>query len=616
MATIFSNYNVDFSEKYLGHTPLSLAVLMGNQVLVETIMKLPYTNPHQSLDYGMGNVLTIYILKRYEDIIPPNAKEILDCLVNLGANLLKHVNKLYNAIEFMDEEHAVSKDKTRRKSTVILNGPPKKNDETKAIQQKKLKDYIKELGRNTIMKYIQIQAVENLYNLIEDNEMEHECVKILAEFLTPFVVISNLQHLFRHGKIKFERYNKDICLQLIDIVNIHRKEIKPVKTKTKEKKPKKSNTKKEKTDEVCQPEAKHEVMDAYDYSVILDITDFNTIKKADINFNLLPPGIDNAIKYEVCFHCLKRSNKVLLLCPRCQLIYFCSDVCNKANLKLQTIHTCNINFYASISERLKSPDASEDKQNLSELYNRVRENCEKRWLKKREEEIKLKKKKIEEEMKSDIYGIRFLRRMNQLKNMSKTPTLTTLLGSASNTGIESEERAGLKKKREKSFLSNRTFTSSNKIKPTSRDNENKNIDDKKYKCMVTKKHVISLLELEDKTDKEKQCKEIKCVCKTCAIQEEHAKKIKHKCIAVDAPKKVREKFKVIKENDISTKANAIVKKLRQIPSRYREFIELLTKYFPDVDFSSLFLPYACYSNGQMYYKFLDKDFYTKTYSMM
>lgn len=607
MVTIFNNSDIDFADKYLGHTPLSLAVLMGNQTLVETMMQLPSTNPHQILDYDMGNALTIYILKKYDDIVPSNAKEILNCLVDLGANVLKPIGIWENAIEFMEKD-----DIFKRKKSKVLKEQPKKTNNTKVFSQKQLKNYIIELGRDAIIKYIQMQAVENLYNLIEDDLAEHECVAMLAEFLTLYVVIPNLQHLFRYGKIKAERYDKEVCLKLIDIVKAHQKEIKPKKGKGKN--PKTAN--KKQTDDKTQQEAKNEILDAYDCSVILDITDFKKVKRVDINFNLLPPGIDNTSKYKICFHCLKRKNKVLLLCPRCQLVYFCSEYCNKANLKLHSPHTCNINFYLSVSKSLETPDAADIKPKLSELYNRVRENCEKRWLKKREEEIELERRKFEEEMKSDTYGIKCMRMMNRQRRSIKTPTVITLLGSTSDLTMVSDEYTDTGRKQVDYSVSNKTYACSDKIDPTARKYVNDSVTDEKYKCMVTKRHVISLTQLHNKSERNVPCKKKNCNCKACAKHDEGANNVKYKCIAVNGPKNMDKKLQVNREYDIFAEAKANVKKLRHIPSRYKEFIELLTQYFPEVDFSSLFLPYACYSNGHLYYKFLDKDVYTKTYSMM
>lgn len=65
-----------------------------------------------------------------------------------------------------------------------------------------------------------------------------------------------------------------------------------------------------------------------------------------INQNLPDPEIDaDSSKYRICYNCFKKNGKVLVVCPNCELVYFCSNDCNKNNLKKKTKHGCNNLFY-------------------------------------------------------------------------------------------------------------------------------------------------------------------------------------------------------------------------------------------------------------------------------
>lgn len=57
-----------------------------------------------------------------------------------------------------------------------------------------------------------------------------------------------------------------------------------------------------------------------------------------------------------------------------------------------------------------------------------------------------------------------------------------------------------------------------------------------------------------------------------------------------------------------------LKRITRLPEKYQYFVELLARYFPDLDISQLFVPYACYSGGQLFYKFLEGDVFAQTYS--
>lgn len=52
----------------------------------------------------------------------------------------------------------------------------------------------------------------------------------------------------------------------------------------------------------------------------------------------------------------------------------------------------------------------------------------------------------------------------------------------------------------------------------------------------------------------------------------------------------------------------------RLPPHYQYFMRKLLELFPDLDLSSLLLPYACYKDGELYYKFIENKYFCSTYS--
>ncbi|KAJ8986146.1 hypothetical protein NQ317_005619, partial [Molorchus minor] len=244
IATMLILHEIEANDTYLGHTPLSLAVLAGNFNLVQIFLKMvPIPiDPHRQLEYGMGNVLTLFILKRYDNCLPlEKASDMLKLLVEFNVNPLGSVGDFENAIAFMDKEHEVIKVEKGK-------GKKGKKDKKKSKSSKGSKKSKKGKERDTIIKYIQLEAVKHLYNLAEAGMMNYGFTKVLAEFLTPPVAIDLLTALFNRGTIKTARFDKEVCLNVLEFVEKYQKVVKvkkPKKDKGK-KKGKKKDKKKDK----------------------------------------------------------------------------------------------------------------------------------------------------------------------------------------------------------------------------------------------------------------------------------------------------------------------------------------------------------------------------------
>lgn len=62
-----------------------------------------------------------------------------------------------------------------------------------------------------------------------------------------------------------------------------------------------------------------------------------------------------------------------------------------------------------------------------------------------------------------------------------------------------------------------------------------------------------------------------------------------------------------------TLGSVLSKADQRFPKQHQYYFEKLLEIFPELDLSTLLLPYVCFKDGQLYYKFMDSRFY-QTYS--
>lgn len=135
MANLLLHYGADVNAYYLGHIPLTLAMLRGNVKLMETLL-MNGANPNIKLDHNMGVPSTVLVLKRYEKLLPTEICEtIYEVLYKYHVNPLKTLTNKDNAIEFMIKEHEVLKDKLAN----TTKGKKDKSGKKKQKKQKKVK---------------------------------------------------------------------------------------------------------------------------------------------------------------------------------------------------------------------------------------------------------------------------------------------------------------------------------------------------------------------------------------------------------------------------------------------------------------------------------------------
>ncbi|KAL1497399.1 hypothetical protein ABEB36_008377 [Hypothenemus hampei] len=252
IAKTILNININIEETYLGHTPLSLAMLSGNIALVKCFLKTNIYDPHKPLQYGMGNILTLYALKRFDKILPlAKCKEILTVLMNANMNVLNKVYESENAIVFTEDRDNYFDQFTDKTQKIDNNS--KRRKEEKNTQNHAIKEFLKSIGRQIIIKQVQLTITDIIFLFIEEDMLEDSEISIILStvYLTPQIAIENLKGLFEYGKIEHDRLDPKNIRKFFEFVSIHNKlmkkdkrskEIKKEKRKDKEPKEEKKNT--------------------------------------------------------------------------------------------------------------------------------------------------------------------------------------------------------------------------------------------------------------------------------------------------------------------------------------------------------------------------------------
>ncbi|XP_074032109.1 uncharacterized protein isoform X1 [Leptinotarsa decemlineata] len=563
---------IDINATYLGLNALSLAILSGNSVLVENLLSSDLTDPYQFLDPKKGNILTLLFSEQFKEILPvEKCIEMIKFLVEFGVSPLQNVGEFENAIGFVDFESIDTENKKDKQRPT--SSQKNKNDFLTVLN-----NHLKELTREMIIENIKMKATENLYNLAYTDMLKYESVKVLAEYLTPEKAIENLKLLFNYGKLNIEQLDKEICLILLDYINNNEKEIK-------QKKKKKSPEKR--THTTLADECKVD-----NYKVTIENINFHEIPISK-NSYLLKPGLDDPARYNVCFECLLGRNKELTSCIRCQWIKFCSIRCNKLNLKRKNNqHICSMNVFEKKADQLFDDESKKIQANkyLETLCKMAHEKSNLMVLEKKNIEMEKMKRKEEEEKKLDIYGTRYLhkKKCGFVKQLSNTKNDLMISNHAVKQNVKESLRMSsvLDEKLQKlSYTANRC---------SSQSSQRKKFD------TFERNNKIKLTHKVPKKKKDCICPPTKC------DDDESMKKSTSK-----TPLSIDSKFEPLPNLE---EPYLISRKIKKIPRKQQYFMEILTKYFPNMDLSYLLLPYICYSNGHLYYQFMDENGFWKNYS--
>ncbi|XP_071052155.1 ankyrin repeat and MYND domain-containing protein 1-like [Onthophagus taurus] len=338
-------FKLDLNEVYLGHTPFSIAILRGNVKLIKWFVESNLIDPYGVFGENMGSALTILILKRYNLILPLEvAQEVYDVLIGFNFNPLVNILNKGNVIEFMEEEYKVIGDekKEMKKKGKKVKGKAKKSKKGKKNPVDELKKYLLLKTKEMLQRNIVAKAFLHLriFIILIKNETT-DIMKTLIQFFSLKTIQKCLQLLIQRGIIEYNKLNIMVIYKFLNLLN-----------------------------DFLKKKDKHISTGDIFYGLYWKIIENQK------NSNLIEPEIDtNEEIYKVCFYCCKKSNKKLIICPMCGLVYFCSQECNKLSNKKSTIHNCNYLYYDKerfkMNESSKFENAYKESNQLQEALNKA-----------------------------------------------------------------------------------------------------------------------------------------------------------------------------------------------------------------------------------------------------
>nr|XP_022917211.1 uncharacterized protein LOC111426764 [Onthophagus taurus] len=548
MITSLTSYAEDLNkEKYLEHTPFSIAILRGNLKLVNWYVETKSVEPYAIFGENMGTALTILTLKRYNSIVRIDmAEDVYDCLIGLNFNTLVDIGDSGNVIEFIDEEYKVVADKKGKKNK------KGKNKSTKGKKKNLIDDlgkYLVEKTRNVLQRHILAKAFHYLRTFITlSTDPSAEIIKTLIKFFDFKTIQQFLQILIDRGIIQYNKLNVVVVYKLLNLMN-----------------------------DLLKKKDKHiligDVFNGLDWKM----------KPIDRLPELIEPEIDTKEEiYKVCFYCCKKIDKLLIVCPTCGLVYFCSKECNKKSIKHPSIHNCKYLFYEKELKRMKEcsklgipyKESNQLEDALSEATKSLFEALEKKFGKDKASKLleaamaggELDIDKLMdsceyiENLIEDKLGI-LNADVDQLKeSLGETmptthPILKDKSGNASD--LDSQGKKGKKKKGDDDDDEDGKKGGKNKKKGK----DSKTSKDEQFDSKLATTNLD-----DDKSQMKKPC-----YCEPCI------------------------KYVGKKNLDVKT-----------IPIQCQFLLEQLATLFPDFDFTGAMWPFVVYCDGQLYYRFKDK----------
>lgn len=186
-----------------------------------------------------------------------------------------------------------------------------------------VKNCLLDVTKRVLDKRVKTRALTYLYDFLshvdddyDDKDDESDIFHTLAKFMQLEFVVKTLQLFVDAKKIRVDKGTWKHCEFLANLVT-----------------------------DCNKPQGKSKTNPAQP-SVTIDQLDLNRDVGKNANFqHHVELDTDDDI-YKVCFHCYLKKDKLLFVCPECGLVYFCSQQCNAANIKLKSsIHPCTELFY-------------------------------------------------------------------------------------------------------------------------------------------------------------------------------------------------------------------------------------------------------------------------------
>ncbi|KAK4873613.1 hypothetical protein RN001_012973 [Aquatica leii] len=343
--------------QYLGHVPLSIAVLRGNVKLVRALLETGKVDPNCLLGEQMGVPLTVYILNRYKST--PSLIEcenVIRMLEQFGANPFNSTGGRGNVIEFAGiEQEEEKKELPKQNKKKVKNAKPKKESKPGLIIRSQIKLIIESVTEDVLLRHIKGWVLKYLYHFTKCQNYYDEIAEQIAKFISIAECISIMQIIFYRGVIPVDTdENYETLYDLVEFVinaNCPSKDDTPTSFNV-------------------------------DIHKLLENFQFTKLPSKQGYLNLPQPEVDeHSEKYIVCFYCYKRLNCQLFRCPKCKLIYYCSEECNALGIKYKsTKHKCSLNFYANLKKAYNDDQDKKPDDHELPLVNRYIKPDQKRRL--------------------------------------------------------------------------------------------------------------------------------------------------------------------------------------------------------------------------------------------
>lgn len=552
IAFILIENGASVDDYYLGHTALSLAILRGNVALVKTLLD-SQIDPNQILGEEMGTPLALFILKRYTDVLPlSTCLELLQVLFDYKANPFNTTGERGNLIEFLLKEYEPVPDgePTKGKKAQKNSGGKYKKGVGGKVKQSNVDQYRNVLffaAKTTLEKHIKGWTVKCLYRFVEAQDYYDDISENMARFLNPAETVQIAQLLICRGRIAVQENTYNTLYDLVEfIVNVANKH--------------NSNTK----------------LSSLNVSRLLESVQLTAIHKNLPKAFLFEPEAErHTEKYNVCFHCFKKQNKQLFVCPKCYLIYFCSQECNElSNKEKNQIHKCDIVFYNEskniYEERLLRGGHWEqtclDFQQLTELRMLLG------WVPEIEVQQQLLHTPIQQDPRRKLHLTR--NPTHEPKHTEGTSEEVLFLYKFAKDNLRLQLHSRMQNYKFKKSMIN-DVVAKNKEPVEGKEkliaNRNTNL---KSRASFSKSPIPTLLQ-----------------------EKERNGSLKLKDLKAE---------KNVGSVSIRFGTGKIYEFKKRLPNKYQYFLGRICEYWPEFDLSMVCLPYACYTDGQIYYKFLTK----------
>ncbi|XP_015584829.1 uncharacterized protein LOC107275202 isoform X2 [Cephus cinctus] len=317
---------------YQGHSALSLAIVEENIDAMKLLLQTGQINVNEQLGYDVGSCMLMMVSCRLQEKLSASfIEKSIPLLMNFGGCPLtrcKIISRDYNQLEYAREElHSLIHKSSENVSDIKMDSKLKEHEEKKSVR--------------AIYKYF-VEIITFLENAARNLMKRRICGKIVRKMVNSYSyseidLIRTKSHLDdKLMKFASAWMNATELAFTMSIMKYGHEDIKKVLIAYLGSKLRRIST-------------SNNIIAANAQKIISGISDNNRpvitndeCTQYSERHVIHPPETDPDVKkFMVCFECFMMHNKVLIWCPICRLVLFCSQTCNINNIRRsQNPHTC------------------------------------------------------------------------------------------------------------------------------------------------------------------------------------------------------------------------------------------------------------------------------------